>query len=351
MKMQTWWSIDFEGDTYELRSNAIGKEELLCNGRAIGGRFNPTSKGKYKIETRTHGECELTFKLNVSSSGAAYSIAISSGTSVLAEFDESIEEHLPSWLQSEEDTSTENQSDRRDWKTLGAGVARLAVAMVIWGLLYSWTTAPILIGVLLFHEAGHYLVMLIAGYQNKRLVVVPPFGMAVSGEKADSSDWERFLLFMAGPLPGIALALALTAIFGMPETGTIFGEIVIMLFVINYFNLLPVEPLDGGKIVATMFFKEHPIAQIVVNAAGAVGLGALSVALRDPLLGVLVVVMLILVIANIKDLRNPAGRQADHDMVEGEAQTEADARWYHRITAGFLYLGTWAIAIVALLTR
>ncbi len=353
MKMQKWWSIEFDGDIFEFRSDEIGREALLCNGEVVDKRFNLTSKGSYNVQTRSHGECELRFALVSSSAGATYTIEIVDGDTVLAEYHESIEELLPKWLRSKEESvaEAETRPPERRWKTLLSIVAQLGVALIVWGLVFSWATAPVLILVLLFHEAGHYLVMVIAGYRNRRLVILPPLGMAVTGEKPGSSDWERFWLYMAGPIPGIVLAFGLTVAFGWPDGGSVLDEIVLMLLGLNYFNLLPIQPLDGGKIVETMFLKKLPVAQVILTALGAAGLGVLSIVLRDGILGILVVAMVGLLAARVRELRTPAkdaGRQ--HSSPE-EFPPETHARWYHRTAAAVLYLGTWAVALIPLIFR
>ena len=46
---------------------------------------------------------------------------------------------------------------------------------------WSWKTTWILLPVLLFHEAGHYLAMKIFGYRNLKMFFIPLFGAAVTG--------------------------------------------------------------------------------------------------------------------------------------------------------------------------
>lgn len=53
---------------------------------------------------------------------------------------------------------------------LGLGQAR-------WSLKTTWILLP----VLLFHEAGHYLAMKIFGYRNLKMFFIPLFGAAVTG--------------------------------------------------------------------------------------------------------------------------------------------------------------------------
>lgn len=338
--MRTWWTVEFDGDTYELRSNAIGKEELRRNGIVIGRKFNLGTKGNYSIQSSKHGTCVLDFRTHSSDEGTSEEISITCEGTVLATYTVSVEHLLPSWLQTASTKADENKTETRQpaWRKPLSIVGWLVVAFVVWGLIFSWETAPVLMVALLFHEAGHYVVMRIAGYRNRRLVILPPFGAAVYGEKAESSDWERFCMYMAGPLPGILLAGGLVLLFGTPEQGSLYDNIFVMLIALNYFNLLPVVPLDGGRIVETMFLRDHPVVQAILTGIGVVALGVLSIVWQDVLLGTVVLIVAVLLVSRVRELRRGG---EDETCGSGEY-----ARWYQRLIAAVLYFGLWVFAIV-----
>ncbi|MEM6312520.1 MAG: site-2 protease family protein [Planctomycetota bacterium] len=143
--------------------------------------------------------------------------------------------------------------------------------------LLSWDTLGIIVGVLLFHEAGHWIAMKLLGYRNVKMFFLPMFGAAVSGRHLTAPGWKRVVVSLAGPLPGIVVGVGLAVwVFFNPDE--LLGRIAHMLLILNAFNLLPLLPLDGGRVMQSVLFARAWQADIVFRIIGAVGmilLGAL----------------------------------------------------------------------------
>lgn len=166
--------------------------------------------------------------------------------------------------------ATRVSGGRKKLRTL---VITAALFLAVGSLWISWTLLPVLLAVIALHEAGHYLAMKLSGYGNLSVFFVPGLGGAAVGEKANAGPWEKLFVYLAGPMPGIALAMAglvgqLTGAFQPPGW---FHEFLLTCLVINYLNLLPVTPLDGGRIVETFLFARLPAARF---AFALLGLGA-----------------------------------------------------------------------------
>lgn len=160
----------------------------------------------------------------------------------------------------------------------------LMLAFVMVGLAGgSVESLVILACVLLFHEAGHALGMLAFGYRDVQVFFLPFFGAAVSGQKPDAPAWQRVVVSLLGPLPGIVLGMVLVLLSGghgwMGEAGK-------MAVYINVFNLLPFEPLDGGRVLADTVFSRSRWAEAAFAVAGALALVGIGVATESWLLAV-----------------------------------------------------------------
>jgi len=135
----------------------------------------------------------------------------------------------------------------------------------------------ILVGVLVFHEAGHMLGMRLFGFSDLRMFFLPFLGAAVSGRKPGASAAERAIVSLLGPVPGLLLALplAFVADLGSFPEGPLpwMASLVLMLVVVNGFNLLPILPLDGGRLFQTLLFGRIPAVDVLfqVLAIGAIG--------------------------------------------------------------------------------
>ncbi len=139
-------------------------------------------------------------------------------------------------------------------------------------------TLVLIVAALLLHEAGHWLAMVLVGYRDTAMFFVPLIGAMVTGRKDDVTVPQRFVVLLAGPLPGLLLGLPLLLVPGLAHD---FG---IMLIALNAINLLPLHPLDGGQIVHLLFFRRMPYLDVAMQTTALVGLAAIGVWLAPPLL-------------------------------------------------------------------
>jgi len=124
-----------------------------------------------------------------------------------------------------------------------------------------WSVLPLLIVVLIIHELGHLFAMKFFGYNDTSIFFIPLFGAAAKGEKENVRAWEEYIIFLAGPLPGIFISIAIgIMIIVLPELrdNALLREYALLSFSLNYINLLPIYPLDGGKVVQTLLFSTYP---------------------------------------------------------------------------------------------
>jgi Zn-dependent protease len=121
---------------------------------------------------------------------------------------------------------------------------------------WSWRFLWLLIPILAFHELGHYLAMKLFGYRNLRMFFIPMLGAAVSGQNYTAPAWKKVLVALAGPLPGIFVGILLGCV-GWYYEKPLLHEAAVMTLLLNGLNLLPVLPLDGGRVVHTLLFSRH----------------------------------------------------------------------------------------------
>jgi Zn-dependent protease len=166
----------------------------------------------------------------------------------------------------------------------------------------SLVDVGVVTGVLLLHELGHWVAMRMCGYQDTRIFFIPFFGAATSGRSLDGSPAKQGVVLLAGPLPGILLALPVLVIgTGMHEAWLIRAGHTLLW--INAFNLLPLVPLDGGRLFELVLFGRHPILESGFRVCAVAGLGMLAVWLGSVMLGSLALLMLFL-IPSARRMRN-----------------------------------------------
>jgi Zn-dependent protease len=102
---------------------------------------------------------------------------------------------------------------------------------------------------------------------------VPLFGGAAIGERA-KNEWQDVFITAMGPSWGLLSAIppfALYLVTGEP----FWAAIVAFIGLINLFNLLPIYPLDGGRLANSLVVSVAPGGQILYLILA----GALVVAL------------------------------------------------------------------------
>lgn len=119
-----------------------------------------------------------------------------------------------------------------------------------------------ILGVLIVHELGHFAMMKLYKYQNVRMLFVPFMGAFVHGSKEEYRQRESMTVIMAGPIPGIVLGIAFWVLGNELESAWM-REVSLLSFFLNIINLLPLQPLDGGKLMSVLFMEKLEFFQIV----------------------------------------------------------------------------------------
>lgn len=152
------------------------------------------------------------------------------------------------------------------------------IFIVAWYFLISKDVTQILILVLVLfiHEMGHFLAMKIFGYNDLKVFFVPLFGAFASGRKKEISQRQRAIILLAGPVPGILIGTGLF-LSGMTVENPVVMKLANMFVFLNAFNLIPVSPFDGGKLVETLFFSSRELLTTIFTVASMIIISFLAV--------------------------------------------------------------------------
>lgn len=126
--------------------------------------------------------------------------------------------------------------------------AILATVISYWG--YEWLfNAKIAFGIvclLLVHELGHFLVARFSGVKIGVPMLVPFLGAVIDVKDTSVDAGRAARIALGGPLLGAAGAVGFAILYSwlLDVNWLILAYIGAML---NLFNLIPAEPLDGGR--------------------------------------------------------------------------------------------------------
>ena len=159
----------------------------------------------------------------------------------------------------------------------------VVVFALAFGLQMSATTLALLFGVLLFHELGHALAMKVFGYRDLQVLFIPFLGAVASGRKRDTRPQEEIVVLLAGPVPGIVVGSVILAA-GWGAKAEWLADLATLLLIVNYLNLLPILPLDGGRIMNVVLFDRFPLLQLVFSGLSAAAVLLAGAATNDGVL-------------------------------------------------------------------
>ena len=151
-----------------------------------------------------------------------------------------------------------------------------ALFVVIGAWFWSMEIVLYLVPILLFHELGHYVAMRYFSYRNVKMFFLPLLGAAVSGQHFNIPGWKKVLVSLAGPIPGILLAIPM-AVIAIRTQNELWRNATLMLVSINVFNLLPLLPLDGGWVAHALFFCRQPWLDVLFRLAAAIAMISIGV--------------------------------------------------------------------------
>jgi len=113
-----------------------------------------------------------------------------------------------------------------------------------------------LIGVVLIHELGHFIGMIIFKFKDHKVFFLPVFSPFLKQKKDTVSQKQYLIMLLLGALPGIIIGTVLLYLF-FEQKNEFYLEIASLFIVVNVFTLIPVDLLDGGKIIEHVFFPSN----------------------------------------------------------------------------------------------
>lgn len=163
--------------------------------------------------------------------------------------------------------------DLSRWKKplIQAGLVLLFFALL--ALWTNWFFSLALIALMLVHESGHIWAFKRSGIQIRGMYFVPFLGAIIIPSGAIKSRKEEAFISIMGPAFGFALGMALFTAYLVTRNPAI-AAIAFINGIINLFNMIPVTPLDGGRVAKSVLlsaFPKYGMAFLVLGLAAAVG--------------------------------------------------------------------------------
>ena len=129
--------------------------------------------------------------------------------------------------------------------------AFMLLSVGAYALLFGWRYAVGFVLLMLVHELGHYVAARRLGMNVGLPTFIPFVGAWIELKDQPLSVTQEAQIAFAGPFAG-TVAAALVLVVALREHSALLMALAYVGFFLNLFNLIPVSPFDGGRIVAIL---------------------------------------------------------------------------------------------------
>lgn len=137
-------------------------------------------------------------------------------------------------------------------KVIKLGLA--SASLMAYSYLFTWEFAIVLLLALSFHEYGHVRAMKKVGIKTKGFYLIPFLGGAAVAEESINNRKDESYISLEGPLYGLLLIIPFIGLYHLTNE-IIFIGLASFMALLNLFNLSPINPLDGGRLVKSIAFS------------------------------------------------------------------------------------------------
>ncbi len=133
----------------------------------------------------------------------------------------------------------------------GAGISAL-ISIAFYSLIFGWQFAVGLVALLFIHEMGHAVLMKLKGIPVGAMIFIPMMGAAVVMRQMPQNARDEAEVGIAGPIAGTIASSFCLFMAMLPGASLIWAALAYFGFFINLFNLVPIVPFDGGRVLAAI---------------------------------------------------------------------------------------------------
>jgi Zn-dependent protease len=133
----------------------------------------------------------------------------------------------------------------------GGAILSAGVAIMLYAWMYHWQFALGVVAMVLTHELGHVLAARQKGITVTAPFFIPFVGALIMLKRNPRDAATEAYIALGGPIIGTAGAMV-SFLLGWFTDHFLFFAIAYVGFTLNLINMLPIHPLDGGRIAGTV---------------------------------------------------------------------------------------------------
>ena len=148
----------------------------------------------------------------------------------------------------------------------GIKAAGIVGSVGLYTYLLNWKMAVALVVFIIIHEYGHVWAMRHCGIKVTGVYIIPGFGgVALADDKTFGSARNEAYIAIMGPVVSFVLFVVPAALYFLYSKDPQWAAIAAVMAFVNVINLLPINPLDGGRILKALAYSHRHAASLAAT--------------------------------------------------------------------------------------
>jgi Zn-dependent protease len=127
----------------------------------------------------------------------------------------------------------------------------MLISIWAYAMFWGWSFAAGFVGLIFIHEMGHVLALRLQGVKSSAPMFIPFVGAFIAMKELPDNAFGEAIGAAGGPLLGTLGAIGCAGA-GLVTGNPFWFALASSGFLLNLFNLLPMSPLDGGRIIGAI---------------------------------------------------------------------------------------------------
>ncbi len=117
--------------------------------------------------------------------------------------------------------------------------------------------------VIYIHDFGHFIGFKLFNYSDSDILMLPIINEKNNKEN-DTSAFKKGIVILLGSIPGIIVGILLLQYFNINQDIRFF-TLGILFLLLNAFSLIPLYPLDGGRLLNLTIYQNNYMIELIVT--------------------------------------------------------------------------------------
>jgi len=185
------------------------------------------------------------------------------------------------------------------------------LSVIVLALLTTWMFSLAVLTMIYVHEHGHLWATRRYGFKTKGIFFIPLLGGVALADGHAQTQEQEVVIALMGPIWGLGVSILYALVYYFTHNELV-AALGLVLASINLFNLLPVYPMDGGRVAKAIMLSIAPRRGLLLT-------GIILILFSVPLLGISIYIGIFIGVIGLVSLWGESLHKGDIlDSIQGE---------------------------------